>query len=133
MIMVLLGEEMDKDELQEVLEEYDSEKNGYLSFKDFVVMMKGWKTRFGTGVERVYNVATKRGAIGRARREFRKWNERAAREAEQIKEAKANRLLEKQTINELTLQYREHERIKAAREAEIELREQIGIPKRYEN
>jgi hypothetical protein len=73
MLMVMLGETFDKDELQELLEEYDSDKSGELEFNEFVVMMKGWNTRLGTGVEKMYNEAFKRGAIGRARREFTKW------------------------------------------------------------
>jgi len=73
MLMVMLGEKFDKDELQDLLEEYDSDKSGELEFNEFVVMMKGWNTRFGTGMEKVYNTALKRGAIGRARREFNRW------------------------------------------------------------
>ena len=36
-------------------------------------MMKGWKTQFGSGLEKVYNSAIKRGAFGRAERKFKKW------------------------------------------------------------
>jgi hypothetical protein len=35
--------------------------------------MKGWKTQFGSGLEKVYNSAIKRGAFGRAERKFKKW------------------------------------------------------------
>ena len=73
MLMVMMGETFDKDELQEILEKYDSDKSGELEFSEFVVMMKGWTTQFGTGMEKMYNTAFKRGAIGRAGREFSKW------------------------------------------------------------
>lgn len=73
MLMVMLGETFDKDELQEVLEKYDSDHSGELEFNEFVIMMKGWTKQFGTGLEKLYNTAVKRGAIGRAGREFNKW------------------------------------------------------------
>ena len=73
LLMVLMGEKMDQDELKELLDEYDTDKSGTLDFKEFVIMMKGWNTRFGSGLARLYNVATKRGHIGKAAREFKRW------------------------------------------------------------
>jgi hypothetical protein len=73
MLMVMLGETFDKEELADLLEQYDSDKSGELEFNEFVVMMKGWNTRLGTGMAKVYNNITQTGAIGRARRKFDKW------------------------------------------------------------
>jgi len=73
LLMVLMGEKMDQYELQELLNEYDTDHSGSLDFREFVVMMKGWKTRFGTGLTRAYQVTVKRGHIGKAAREFFRW------------------------------------------------------------
>ena len=73
LLVVLMGEKMDQEELKELLDEYDTDKSGTLDFKEFVIMMKGWDTRFGTGVTRVYNLAVKRGPIAKATREFMRW------------------------------------------------------------
>lgn len=73
LLMVLMGEKMDQDELKELLDEYDTDKSGTLDFKEFVIMMKGWNTRFGRGLTRLYNVTMKRGHIGKATREFKRW------------------------------------------------------------
>jgi hypothetical protein len=63
LLMVLMGEEMDKEEIKELLDEYDSDKSGNLDFKEFVMMMKGWNDRFGHGLIRIYNEWIKRGAM----------------------------------------------------------------------
>ena len=44
LLMVLMGERMDKEELQELLDQYDEDKSGNLDFKEFVVMMKVFLT-----------------------------------------------------------------------------------------
>ena len=73
LLMVLMGEKMDQYELQELLNKYDTDHSGSLDFREFVVMMKGWKTRFGTGLNRADQVTVKRGHIGKAAREFFRW------------------------------------------------------------
>eukprot|EP01038_Epipyxis_sp_PR26KG_P005304 gene5304-7367_t len=113
-LMVLMGEEMDKNELQDVLEEYDTDKSGALEFKEFVVMMKGWKTR--------------RGPLGRAARTFNKWKNEDKVTFAQIQILKAKKKEEQQLGEELALLYYPHEKLQKDRENEMILRE-AGITK----
>ena len=82
MLMVMMGEEFDEDELKELLEKYGGKNASQLDFRQFVIMMEGWSEQFGAGMNKAINEATQRGAIGKARREFRKWwNQGAADKA----------------------------------------------------
>jgi hypothetical protein len=126
LLMVLMGEKMDKDEIVELLEEYDTDRSGNLDFKEFVIMMKGWSTRFGTGLRKTYNISTKRGPIGKSRREWGLWWNRDKLEAAKVAEAKEKRLRKSEASRELDVQFRGHEQLALKRETEIRLRE-IGF------
>ncbi|KAJ1413919.1 hypothetical protein B484DRAFT_308587, partial [Ochromonadaceae sp. CCMP2298] len=39
LLMVVMGEKFDKEEIVELLEEYDMDKSGDLDFMEFVIMM----------------------------------------------------------------------------------------------
>jgi hypothetical protein len=69
-IMVLLGEQLDDEELQDIFNEYDTNLTGRMDFVAFIALMKGWKAKFGFGIMGRFNQATKRGVVGRARRVF---------------------------------------------------------------
>ena len=118
MLMVLMGEELDVEEIKDLLTENDKEKKGFLNFKDFMLMMKGWSTRFGNGAERVWNEATKRGAIGKATRLFNRWINEDDEIAKQVAAAKAKRKKGNDEIKELYLQNNQAEQMRIAREEE---------------
>jgi hypothetical protein len=128
MLMVLMGEKMDEDEMHEHLDEYDTDKSGNLDFKEFLVMMKGWSTRFGTGIQKKFNEVTKRGPIAKARREFSRWWNRLKLEDAQVQQAKEDRLNQAKATVEIKLKYLDHERLNAQRERELQLRE-AGLSK----
>jgi len=123
LLMVLMGEKMDKDEIQELLEQYDTDKSGNLDFKEFVVMMKGWNSRFGTGVVKMWNVSTKRGAIGKSRRLFSKWWNKNNLEDAMVQQAKEKRNQEKQASRDLELQFLDHEQLMDKRATAMKLRD----------
>lgn len=124
MLMVVLGEVMDKDELQELLEEYDSDQSGELDFKEFVIMMKGWDTRFGSGLTKLYNQSIKRGPIGKFSRSFKKWWNRDRLEEAMVQEAKERRLAEKNQKSEMKLAFSQTDRLAKQREIALQLREE---------
>jgi hypothetical protein len=124
MLMVIMGEEMDREEVEELLREYDTDKSGALEFKEFAIMMKGWKTRFGTGISGVINVATKRGAIGKSLRQFKKWWNQKSLEQGQVQRAKEHLQAQKKIGEELVLKYMPHERLQRQRNIELKLREE---------
>lgn len=123
MLMVLMGERMDKDEIIELLNEYDTDHSGNLDFKEFVVMMKGWNTRFGTGIRKMWNVSTKRGAIGKSRRVFSKWWNKYNLEDAMVQQAKEARLKEREIARGLELEFMNHEHLAAKRQEAIRLRD----------
>lgn len=124
LLMVVMGEVMDKDELQELLEEYDSDQSGELDFKEFVIMMKGWDTRFGSGLTKLYNMSIKRGPIGKFSRNFKKWWNRDRLEEAMVQEAKERRINDKNQKNELQLQFSATQRMEAQRQIALQLREE---------
>lgn len=131
MLMVLLGEEMDAEELHDILNEYDSDRSGYLDFREFIVMMKGWSTRFGSGLNKVFNETTKRGAVGKARRHLGRWRNKDITEAAQIEEAKMRRFRDAEDLQNMTYKYCEDQRLELARETERKLREAGVRPNRF--
>lgn len=124
LLMVLMGEKMDKDEIKELLDEYDLDHSGNLDFKEFVLMMKGWNTRFGTGLKKFYNESTKRGAIGKSRRAWNSWWNKDKLEAAQVQAARERNQKNKTAGRDLELKYLSHEQMKLAREQETQLRAQ---------
>jgi hypothetical protein len=128
LLMVLMGERMDKDEIKELIEEYDSDGSGNLDFKEFVIMMKGWNTRFGTGLKKLYNESMKRGAIGKAKRAWNRWwNQDNLIEA-QVQAAKERIKNKKDEGRSLELKYLSYEKMKVNRAIETE-RRRLGISK----
>lgn len=124
LLMVLMGEQMDRDEIAELLEQYDTDHSGNLDFKEFVVMMKGWKTRMGNGrLTRFINQSTKRGPIGKSRREFGAWWNRDKLEAAKVEEARQLRLRVKEDARDLEVRHSPAEQMRLRREREIHLRE----------
>lgn len=124
LLMVLMGERMDREEIKELLDEYDTDKSGNLDFKEFVIMMKGWNERFGKGIAKLYNESTKRGALGKAKRAWNRWWNTDNLVAAQVAAAKEKHLNKREQGRELELKYLSHEQMRLARENEAELRAQ---------
>ena len=123
-LMVLMGEKMDEEEIVLLFNEYDEDKSGEMSFTEFCVMMKNWRTRFGVGVAKVYNEAFKRGAIGKGRRAFSNWlnkDELDRQEIAKIKDEKAKAEAEKQSMME---KHMGAEKLRVQRELERKLQQQ---------
>ncbi len=125
----MLGEEFDDEELKELFDRWDEDKSGSLDFREFCVMMNGWDTQFGTGYERAYNVATKRGMIGKASREFKKWWNKAEEEKAQVEAAKKKMQGKRAEQQELALKYWDHEKIQKQRELEEAYKHSQALPK----
>jgi hypothetical protein len=118
MLMVMMGEEFDEIELKEILERWDADGSGSLDFKEFVAMMQGWTTQFGSGMEKMYNEAMQRGAVGKARRDFNKWWNKAEIEKEQIEAIKAKKQATAEENQALAEQFFGHEKLRLQREAQ---------------
>ncbi len=102
-LMVIMGEKLDEEELQLLFNEYDEDKSGEMSFPEFCIMMKNWRTRFGSGATKVYNEFLQRGAIGKGRRALANWlnkDELDRQEVEKIKQAKIKAEIAKQAAME---------------------------------
>lgn len=123
MLMVMMGEEFDEEELVEILEKYGAKGSGGMNFRQFTIMMEGWSTQFGTGVNKVVNEALQRGAIGKARRQFGKWWNQAAEDKAAIKAIKDRKAREAEQIRQLADQHFEHEKIKLDRAAAAIMRD----------
>ena len=123
-IMVIMGEKLDAEEMQLLLDEYDTEKTGRLNFKQFSLMMKGWKTRFGTGATKVYNETLQRGAIGKGRRAFSAWWNKDKIAKAEIEKLKADRAAEKEKRQKQMEKYMGGEKIRKQRELEQALKAQ---------
>lgn len=131
-VMVTLGYILDEDELQvcfryqpflsnpfqQLLDDYDKEKKGYLDFRDFMYMILDWNTKFGQGVTRLYNTATKRGPIGRARRQLSRWLNLNKTQQAEVEAAKEKRYREIEERKDLAAEHWEAERIRVQREQE---------------
>jgi hypothetical protein len=91
-------------------------------------MMKGWNTRFGTGLKKLYNESMKRGAIGKAKRAWNRWwNQDNLIEA-QVQAAKERIKNKKDEGRSLELKYLSYEKMKVNRAIETE-RRRLGISK----
>lgn len=123
-IMVIMGERLDAEEMQLLLDEYDEEKTGRLNFKQFSKMMKGWKTRFGSGATKIYNETFQRGAIGKGRRAFEKWWNRDKLAKQEIEKLKAAKAAEKEKRQQQMEKYMGDEKLRKQRELEQALKAQ---------
>ena len=85
-------------------------------------MMEGWNTQFGEGAKKVVNEALNRGAIGKAKRHFRRWWNQAAEDREAIAAVKAKKIAEAEEISRLADEHFEHEKIRLERENVRQLR-----------
>lgn len=133
-LVVLMGEKMDKEEVNDLLDQYDTDKYGSLDFREFVIMMKGWNTRFGTGLRKKINLLIKRGPIAKFRREFNAWWNRDKIEAAQVALAREKRLLEKENSKEVQMKYFVHDQLKEKRRKERKKKELgIWVPQKYTN
>jgi hypothetical protein len=115
MLMVMMGEELDEEELKLLLEKYGAKGSGGMNFRQFVIMMERWSTQFGTGMTKAFNEATQRGAVGRARRQFGNWWNQAAADRNEIQIMKDKKAAEAERIRLLADEHFEHERIKQER------------------
>jgi len=123
-IMVIMGEKLDAEEMQLLLDEFDTEKTGKLNFKQFALMMKGWKSRFGQGVNKVYNETFQRGAIGKGRRAFSAWWNKDKIAKAEIDKLKADRAAEKERRQKQMEKYMGNEKIRKQRELEQAIKAQ---------
>lgn len=105
MLIVLKGEFMDKEEMQDLLCKYDSDLSGFLDYKEFVIMMKNWDSEFGTGWTKKYRESVKRGPIGKSWKMFNKWWNKDNLEHAQVLEAKERRKAEKAHSRQLELAF----------------------------
>eukprot|EP00604_Paraphysomonas_vestita_P000538 CAMPEP_0174824970 /NCGR_PEP_ID=MMETSP1107-20130205/40342_1 /TAXON_ID=36770 /ORGANISM="Paraphysomonas vestita, Strain GFlagA" /LENGTH=216 /DNA_ID=CAMNT_0016055265 /DNA_START=991 /DNA_END=1638 /DNA_ORIENTATION=+ len=117
-VMVTLGYLLDEDELQQILSDFDKDKKGYLDFRDFMYMIIDWNNKFGQGITRIYNTATKRGPIGRARRHLSRWLNLNKTQKAEVLEAKQKRAREVEERKDLAAEHWEAERIRVQREQE---------------
>jgi hypothetical protein len=117
-VMVTLGYLLDEDELQQLLDDFDKEKKGFLDFRDFMYMILDWNTKFGQGVTRLYNTATKRGPLGRARRHLSRWLNKNKTQRQEVEAAKEKRYREVEERKDLAAEHWEGERIRKQREQE---------------
>lgn len=122
MLIVLMGEELDREELDILLKDYDKDRSGNLDFKEFVFMMKDWKRRFGEGIRRTWNVFTKRGAVGKARRHFHQWWEKGKIQKAQVHEVRQRKIAQEQDMQALRLRFMPHLAMEQKRERETYLR-----------
>ncbi len=51
--MLILAFTFHRSSIQLLFDEYDDDKSGELSFQEFCIMMKQWRTRFGSGAAKV--------------------------------------------------------------------------------
>lgn len=121
MLMVMMGEEFDEEELVEILNRWDADGSGALDFAEFVHMMKGWSTQFGTGMDKMVNEAFQRGAVGKARRDFNRWWNKDAIEKEQIAKIKAKKQAEEDERQALAAEFWDHEKIRLQREQQAKV------------
>lgn len=128
MLLVLKGELMDKEEVADLLKEYDTDLSGNLDFKEFVIMMKGWDIRFGSsgGVKKFLQEKWHRGAIGKARRLFNRWWNTDKLIAGEVQLAKERRQNLKSDNRDMELKFIPAETLAENRRKEILLR-QMGI------
>lgn len=123
-ILVMMGEKLDADEMQELLNEFDDNQSGNLNFSEFSRMMKGWKTRFGQGAAKVYNETLNRGAIGKGRKAFAAWWNRDNIAKAEIEKFKADKQKEKEKRQQQMEKYMGNEKIRKQRELEMALKQQ---------
>lgn len=116
MLVILKGEVMDKAELDALLAEYDSDKSGAVDFKEFVRMMQSWDGRFGSGLQKFYNEAIRRGPIGKSLAAFSNWWNRDNYESGQVEVARQKKIQAKQGDRKLELRFSNDELIKEKRE-----------------
>lgn len=81
-------------------------------------MILDWNTKFGQGVTRLYNSATKRGPIGRARRQLSRWLNLNKTQQREVAVAKEKRYREIEERKDLAAEHWEAERIRVQREQE---------------
>jgi hypothetical protein len=122
LLMVIMGERMDVEEIKELLDEYDTDGSGNLDFKEFVIMMKGWNTRFGKGLTKLFNQSTKRGAVGKSRRAWHRWFTKDLFESAQVRAARERKQNQRDEGRDLELKWLGHEQMRLQREQERELR-----------
>jgi hypothetical protein len=104
---------------QQLLDDFDKEKKGYLDFRDFMYMILDWNTKFGQGATRLYNTATKRGPIGRARRHLSRWLNLNKKQKSEVEAAKEKRYREIEERKELAAEHWEGERIRVQRKQQM--------------
>lgn len=122
LLMISLGEDFDREEIKLLLDEFDLEQSGNLNFEEFVTMMMDWETRLGKGLKRAINEKFKRGAIGKARRHFKKFREKNQVEAVEVQLAQEKRRNANKNDYALELQFNQHEQLRVKREEQIRLR-----------
>jgi len=117
--MVLRGEMLDDDQLQDIFDEYDVEGTGRMNFRQFIDLMSGWKNRFGVGAEALAYQALNTGVIGRARRAFNKWWNAQKLAQERIDRIKARREAERLKVQQLAATFMTAENIRLKREQQM--------------
>jgi len=118
-IMVLLGEQLDDEELQDIFNEYDTNLTGRMDFVAFIALMKGWKAKFGFGMMGTFNQATKRGVVGRARRVFGDWWNRDKNDREAVLKIKMKNEIERRKTTKEMEKFMISETLKAQRAEEM--------------
>lgn len=123
-LMIMLGEELDKDELDEIYINADVNKSNTIDFKEFVLLMKNWTKRFGDGsnVERLMNKVTNSGHIGKARKAFSTWWNKDATDKQEIAALKQRKKEAEDERKALAADFWVAEKIRLARDDEIKKR-----------
>lgn len=125
-LLIMMGEKMDKEEMEELLKEYDEDGSGYLDFSEFVKMMQGWTKRFGEkgSLEYYQKQIMERGVIGKAKKAFNFWWDTNNRDKAEIAAVKAKKKAAEEERKRLAAEHWEAEKIRLAREQESKLRAQ---------
>jgi len=123
-LLIMMGETPDKEELAELFEKSDLNHDGMIDFREFIIMMKNWKTRFGTGsaTDQLVNKITQSGTVGKARKAFSNWYNKEAIEKAQIEAVKAKKKAGEEERKALAAQHWQAEQIALQREQAVKLR-----------
>ena len=121
-IIVMRGEDLDDDQLQEIFDEYDTEGTGRMDFAQYCNLLSGWKSRFGYGPTALVSGLFNTGTVGRMKRTFVKWWYKNKIAREQVAKVKAKAEAERQRVLLLTAKFVTAADITQKRETEVALR-----------
>ena len=121
-IIVMRGEDLDDEQLQEIFDEYDTEGTGRMDFAQYCDLLSGWKNRFGYGPTALVYGAFNTGTVGRIKRAFVKWWYKNKIAREQVEKVKLKAEAERLRVQQLASKFVMSADINQKREKELALR-----------